>query len=221
MLKDDMMVNQKVEINVEDHDVSYKSSVQAVDENSFAIAIPYHKGEPLILRSGDTIIVKLFTAKERFIFSSKVIKRKQDQIPLYVLAYPEKVYRMQVREYVRVEVNLDVNYQVITEEQRKNDEFFNPTTKALSIDLSGGGILLAIDEKLPEGQPLYLEFTIKYKKGEKLIQTFGRVVRCRPAEGTKKNLAGIRFEGLDERVRDVLIEFLFERMRLQRRLKDD
>ena len=63
---------------MEDHDVSYKSSVQAVDENSFAIAIPYHKGEPLILRSGDTIIVKLFTAKERFIFSSSY-KRKQDQ----------------------------------------------------------------------------------------------------------------------------------------------
>jgi c-di-GMP-binding flagellar brake protein YcgR len=221
LLKDDMMVNQKVEINVEDHDVSYKSSVQAVDENSFAIAIPYHKGEPLILRSGDTIIVKLFTAKERFIFSSKVIKRKQDQIPLYVLTYPEKVYRLQAREHVRVEVNLDIHYQVITEEEKRQGKFFNPSAQALTVDLSGGGALLAIDEKLPEGQPLYLEFTIKYKKGEKLIQTFGRVVRCRPAEGTKKNLAGIRFEGLDERVRDVLIEFLFERMRLQRRLKDD
>lgn len=220
MLKNDMMVNQKVEINAEDHSVSYKSSVQAVDEKSFSIAVPYHKGEPLILRSGDPIIVKLFTNKERYIFNSRVVGRKQDQIPLYVLTYPEKVHRLQAREYVRVEITLDVYYQVITEEEKKQGKLFNPTAQALTADLSGGGALLAVDEKLPEGQLLYLEFPIKIKKGERLIQTFARVVRCKSAEGTRKKLLSIKFEDLGERARDDLIEFLFERMRLQRRIKD-
>jgi len=156
LLKNDMMVNQKVEINVEDHAVNYKSSVQTVDENSFSIAVPYHKGEPLILSSGDTIIVKLFTNKERYIFTSRVVERKQDKIPLYVMTYPEKVYRLQAREHVRVEVTLDVHYQMVTDDEKRQGKFFNPLAQAFTVDLSGGGALLAVDEKLPEGQLLYL-----------------------------------------------------------------
>ena len=64
-----------------------------------------------------------------------------------------------------------------------------------------------------------LSLQLNIKKA-KTYSDFWWVVRCRlPKE--RKNLAGIRFEGLDERVRTFLIEFLFERMRLQRRLKDD
>ena len=223
MLKNDLMVNQKVEINREDDLTIYKSSIQIVDEDSFAISVPYHKGEPLILRSGDIITVKVFTKKERYIFQTRVLGRKQDQIPLYILDYPERTERLQARDFVRVKVSLDVYYQVVTEETKNQDIHIETTHKAITVDLSGGGALLAVDEKIDEGQLLFLRFTVKLKnKEKKLIETFGKVVRYDPPEGTRtKTLIGVRFVNFDERDRDDLIMFLFERMRNQRKIKDD
>lgn len=220
MLKDDLAVNQKIEIKKDDDPINYKSYVQGVEDDKFAIAVPYHKGEPLILRRGDEIEVKLFTAKERYIFVSTVIARKQDQIPLYVLTLPEKAQRLQARDYVRVKVMLDVYYQVITEEEKNSNLLLNPTQKGMTVDLSGGGMLLALDDKLAENDLLYLEFTVLLKNKKRFFQTFGRVIRYDPAGGQRtKNLVGVKFEDIDERDRDDLIQFLFERMRAQSRLR--
>lgn len=220
LLKENLTVNQKIEISIEDKPIRYKSIIQIVSKDKFAVGIPTHKGEPLILRAGDLVNIKLNSQNEHYIFTTTVLDRIKDQIPLYVLAYPDKAERVQLRDFVRVKIALEVLYQVVTEADITKQLFLNPTSKAITIDVSGGGVLFATEDVIPEAELLYLHIPIKIKNQEITIQTFGRVKRfIKASEPLNKNLVGIEYEGINERDRDAIIYFLFKRLRAQRLLE--
>lgn len=78
-----------------------------------------------------------------------------------------------------------------------------------TIDLSGGGILLADAEALQDGQSL--RFTISLDDGEPAVEGVGRVVRA--GDDGRRALA---FEQISETDRDRLIRYVFDCMRRAR-----
>ncbi|WP_227767212.1 flagellar brake protein [Zhaonella formicivorans] len=214
-----LVVKRKVELVRENDPVTYKSMIQEVGQDSFAVDVPSYRGQALVLRPGETITVKITGEKEQFLFSTRVLGRKKEPIPLYYLAKPAEVQRIQLREYVRLKTVLEVCYKMLEVEELENLHMLNPSKRAFTVDISGGGVQLALEEELPVNKLLYLKIVLPGYEHQP-IYAVGRVKRFLPAgEFQPKHYAGVHFEKIAERDRDVLICYIFEKMRKQRWLE--
>lgn len=116
---------------------------------------------------------------------------------------PGKSELIQRRDFVRVDAAVTVTIVVA-----------DPATRELrttTLNISGGGMLVADAHGLDPGAPLDLELTVA--EGEPPVRAHGRVVRQ-----TDKGDKGIQIDGIDEQDRDRLVRFVMERERHARRL---
>lgn len=215
-----LTVNRKVDLLREGDSHHYKTLIQAIEEDNFAVAVPYHQGEMLLLRPGEKVTLKVICEQEQFVFAAEVLDRKKEQIPMYYFAKPQEVTRVQLRDFVRVKVAIEIYYQVISQDDLENLDKLNPSTRALTVDLSGGGLLLATAEVLACGTLVYLNIPIDLGNRSQNVFVVGKVKRFSPANETQlKNLVGIQFENIPERDRDLIINFIFSKLRKQRWLE--
>jgi c-di-GMP-binding flagellar brake protein YcgR len=96
------------------------------------------------------------------------------------------------RNFDRISIQLDIKYAIIN--------------KALSKDLSKGGIRIQTGEKLEKDSELTLIFTLPDEVG-RLIKTFGRVVWCREVETTHFE-AGLEFWDMEESYVEAMENFV-------------
>ena len=91
--------------------VYYKSLLQEVNEDNLAIGVPMKGGERLDLREGSGYLFRLLSEDALFYFRSKVEGReKGDRVPLYLLAWPERVERRQRRGFYRLACTFNIDY---------------------------------------------------------------------------------------------------------------
>lgn len=143
-------------------------------------------------------------------FTSRVLRREGDPSPSLVLAWPERVERIQRREHVRVEVRIPV-------EVRVHEAGETPRIlPAVSANLSTGGMRLNFRESAPDGIPLGLVVRLP---GFGEVECEGQVVHM----GTDERATGemkhwtVEFTRISEPVRKQITQFLFEVQREQRR----
>lgn len=209
MLRLKNLLNNKVLVQSGEDTNFYTSSIQEFTEEYIAIAIPYHQRLPLILGRNELIQIKVYDQGEIYAFTTKVLGKKNETIPLYLLSIPEKVEKIQLRNYVRFSVSLDVSYKEI-----ENGEIKQGRT----IDISGGGMKLAVKKHLPEAERLFLKFTLPDNGG--IIETTGKIVRHELLElpNGKLNSVALEFVDLRESQREQIIAFIFKRMVQQRNI---
>jgi len=119
------------------------------------------------------------------------------------------------RRFVRLDINVKVRWKRI--EQINKEE--NEVTK----NISGGGICLITEEKLNEGDTLYLE--IELPSGE-LIYARGRVVWVNEyeiigVEAKKKYDVGIEFIEIKEEDREEIGRYIFTLLHEKNRYQKD
>ncbi|MGB9885503.1 MAG: flagellar brake protein [Moorellales bacterium] len=209
-----LRVNQRIELRRENDDEVYFSLVQEVGEEHFAVQLPMRGGTEVPLHPGEQVEVRIPTERGRYVFNTSVLERYYDRVPLCRLAKPREIFRIQKREYVRWRVSLEVRYEVA--EGPPGDSAPVPALRrrAVSVDLSGGGIQLLVREALPVGTWLWLEFELPYRGATRRIQALGRVRRLASLEdeGPRRFAVGISFEKIGEREREAIIAFIFQRM---------
>lgn len=113
---------------------------------------------------------------------------------------------IQRRDFVRVDAAMTVTIVVA-----------DPSTRELrttSLNISGGGLLVADPHGIEPGAPLDLELTVG--EGEPPVRAHGRIVRQ-----TEKGDKGIQIDGIAEPDRDRLVRFVMERERQARRMTRD
>ncbi|NEZ45908.1 flagellar protein [Clostridium niameyense] len=208
-------VNKKVEIEWEDG--YYICTIQDVTEDNIYVNIPVKDGKYLPLHAREKVTALYFVKNYIFRFHTIVVGRKVDKILLIALKKPQKLVRVQRRNFVRISVVLKTSGALIKEIDDIHNikegilpnpqfDFFNMTI----LDLSGGGARISTEKDLELKQEIILNIPFK----EETITVKGRIVRkCR--DKGRSNIYGIKFLELEDKNRETIIRFIFSTMRKQ------
>jgi hypothetical protein len=130
------------------------------------------------------------------------VRQHNDEPDAVRVDFDEGAKTIQRRDFFRMDAVTDV---VLS---RKN----GAQVKTHTLDLSGSGLMLPGPPDLRMGERVWVAIDV----GEDTpIRVHGSVVR-----ETDENHKGIRFDMVDEAVRDRLIHFLFERQRIAARVRN-
>jgi len=215
-IADILSTNSKMDLQINGEGVYYRSSVHEINSEYIAVHIPSHFGTNVSLMPGDSVKGRIYADDAQYVFNSTVLGQKLERVVLYLLAVPSKLKRIQLRDYVRVQTILPITYYLVKEEdQSVQDE----AKETFSVDLSGGGVNLLVNEPVPVNALLNLQFSVKdHRNNDVTINAIARVKRKDPVRDSKKNSLGLSFESISEKDRDILIGFLFRKLLEQKRL---
>lgn len=212
-----LTINRKLEVRLDgDEGKYYKSYVLGVQENLFLINPPYVGRNDLMLRVGDNVEVVLLSDKEKYLFVAPVVQRVQNPLKGYILQAPEEARRIQLRAFVRIKVALEAEWTALPEGIPNKKEWENLRfSKAVMVDLSGGGAALVTDKLLPEGVRILLRFTMEIRDEKRSLALVSEVCRSSSLNEKRKYSIGVKFLGISEKERDQIIEYVFYKQRKQ------
>lgn len=191
----------------------YSSTVQDIGTGTLSIAVPTQGPNPLVLGRGEKVRVTFVNQMSRYEFTTTVVGWRHDNIPLYELLIPSELKRIQLREFVRVPVMMDVDYAVDAGEGERPSY-----KKCTALDISGGGMRLLTKKEIPAGTGLFLRFVLPLKTGPETMELKGKVVRSWSDPETKNYQCGVQFLGISRRQQDLIVRFVLFKLSEQRRL---
>jgi len=196
----------ELEVNEGDYPGKYKTKIEELKPDFITIGAPIHEGQFVPLREETSINVYFHDHISGYGFISRIIRRETEPIPVFAISYPEQIVRVQRREFFRVPVVKELQYQVIVREG------LSETRKGYMRDLSGGGILFKTKTKICPDTMLLLTFKLKNEE----VQVPAEVTRC--VKDDKNNfLVSVEFIEISERQRDKIIAYVFAIQREMRR----
>ncbi|NMM61438.1 flagellar protein [Clostridium sp. P21] len=213
--KVEFVINGKIEIEMEDG--YYKSNIQDITEEYVAISIPVNNGQYLPLRKEEKITGVYYYDKEIYRFKTVVLGRKIDKILIIMIKKPDTFKKLQRRNFVRVpfmtniccaQIKLTKDIKSIGDNQIK---FF----EACSLDISGGGMRLAVDRSLKEKIHCDDILMITIPLGQESITVKTKIVRVESDRKNPKIIYGTIFFDLDKYSRETIIKLVFHIMRNQ------
>ncbi|MBW9151925.1 flagellar brake protein [Clostridium estertheticum] len=210
MIKVDFKLNKKLEILVDEK--YFNSNVQDVTEDYIAISIPTNSGEYLPLSNGSIIDVIYYEEENIYKFSSTIIGRKFENIPILLLAKPEEIKKIQRRRYVRVPLIKTAKYINLKNEPKVNLSTIDDSKylKAVLVDLSGGGMRVKVSEEIKDNDFLLVALSVN----EEEVLIVGQAKRIMKDDDSRF-ICGLSFEFLDNATQEQLIRYIFQLMRNQ------
>jgi hypothetical protein len=162
-----------------------------------AVMVPV---EPFNQRQLDGMVLEFVGTQGRVRLSGTASLENPSEPDVVRIEQPRSIEVLQEREFVRVKVSRPA---VVSSRRDPNP------IESFTIDLSGGGFLLAGPASLKIGDEV--RFQLNLTPGELVIAGTGRVVRV-----DKMEHRAIAFESISELDRRRLIRFLFECQRTER-----
>lgn len=173
--------------------VFYGSRIEMVRQDELWIAALQEKGVLVPVSVGEKVEVYLVGENELFCSQCVVKDRlRKGNIAYLVLQVPQEVVRKQRREYVRFNVVLPVFL-------KKEEKTLSATTK----NVSGGGMLVHLDEKKEALKPREEVFFCLHMNGGEIMGKAEVVRREEP------HLYGFRFTSISDRDREEIIRYIF------------
>ncbi len=207
-----LRINQKIQVAKMRNDLWFNSIILDTGAETISIVIPFDKERPLVLYQDEIVRIRLAANNASYLFSTKVTGVVLDKIKLYKLAYPKNITRIQQRKHVRFQIiSMDVEY--------AHQEGRNNYTKGTVIDISGGGMKMAVRKNIPKHERIFLKLVLRLQNRTELIQVKAIVVRSKKAEPDREIYhLGLRYEDITNKQQDLIVRYVFERMAQQRRL---
>lgn len=208
-------INEKIEII--DNNITYKANIQDVKRDHILISMPVSEDKYYLMHRGSTVEFYITGEKEITKFKSDVLgKTLENSISLAILSAPVFIEKMQRREYFRLPVAMDAKLSMLTGDRVYSnikdvpDGFFNKMKACIIVDISGGGLRVAIKEHMQKGH-----YSIVLMKIPDEIFLLCKIVWVEKDNLNRNYKVALRFEGISERERDRIIKFIFEKMRNQ------
>lgn len=209
--------NQKIEVEVLSgpYAASYSTHVVGADSRSITVVHPMVGGRLLVLNPGETVRVE-FAVKgmARLSYPSRVLNVDTRVLPVVVLSVPDegRVERYQQRDFFRLEASLPLTYSVryVPDGSVRSGVKIRTTTR----DISGNGAQILCAEFYPRGTQLEIDLEVE----ERVLRLTGEVIRLVEQLSRREFWQGIRFIGLDDTERDLLIRYIFKEQRRRRQL---
>jgi c-di-GMP-binding flagellar brake protein YcgR len=203
-------VNQLVELEILTGEMQgvYRSRVENITKNCIVLGAPLDKGTPIPLRAGTLVRVNYHDEKATYSFETEVSDRDMGVGPTISTARPLSIKRTQRRNFVRLDSNLSLVFNIISDEL---DEAGKPL-KGLTLDISGGGTRFESNLSLPEG--IVLEMNINLPRIG-TVSALGKVVRTTATKNSVKKhyIIGVQFMIIEEKERDKIIRYIFDKQR--------
>ncbi len=208
-------ITQKVEVIEEDfntgHREVYYSRIEDIKGGKIMITAPYRKGFYLPPRVGRKLTLKVPGDGCAYVFEAELQRIEKQIISLWEIGVTSEAKRIQVREFVRVKIALNVRIEVV-EGPDRGKKF-----TSLTRDFSAGGMRVVLPFALFEKSRVNILLLMPHHSA---IAVKGRVLRIIPPETEDDKMSGvIEFLDVDERVRRHIIRFLFHKQ-AERRKKE-
>ncbi|WP_303850900.1 flagellar brake protein [Seleniivibrio woodruffii] len=207
-------INQKllIEVKVGDHAGIFDSRIEDIaHKEHIMVSMPTDKGRTVPLAPNTRLHISYVMDMGRFSFKSIVLDRlKNGAMMLLKIAYPDAVFREELRAFFRVDTRLAVKAAVPV---KKDDIWLEKVIEAKVADMSGGGLKMFTDIPVAKDATIDIYFLGQI---EKLEQVKAQVMRCRAVEG--KFEIGVKFVDIHQTDRDRVIKYVFKRQVEQRKL---
>ena len=204
-INDVFKINQRLTLEFKQgtETVSFPSRIEEVGEERLVIAAPLHKGVPLYVEEGRHLVIKAVVGRVPYRFSRRLLAKRSAAVPLWEIALPHGAKKLQQRNYVRLDVMVPVTVYVPDERGRERP------LRAVTKDLSGGGALVVLREKLLPGGKCFLLLEVPDSEP---IRTAAEIVRVdQPQSDNNVYWTAVRFLALPECDRDTIIHFIFKK----------
>jgi len=204
-----LKVNQSIEVEIRKgvYSGTYTSKIEEINEDNIKILTPFKKGEIIPVHIGTNLNI-FFTGKDAaYTFHSQVIDRLKENVRLLVITPPEDINRIQRRDFFRLNVKKDAKYRKVNRQLEPEEEYLETST----IDISAGGVRLALESELTKGD--LIEITIAIPALDEEI--IGEIKQIYSLKNGKA--AGIEFKGISQHTRDSIMSWLFDYQRKLRK----
>ena len=210
MAKFDFKINKKLEILIDEK--YFNSNIQDITEEYIAISIPMNSGTYVPLSKGAIIDVIYYEEENLYKFRSSIIGRRFENIPILLISKPTEIKKIQRRKYVRVPLISTAKYKNIKNQPKTNPSTIDASqySKAVLVDLSGGGMRVKISEEIKINDFLLVSLTVN----EEDVLIVGQTMRI-IKDDDGRFICGLSFEFLDNLTRERIIKFIFQLMRDQ------
>lgn len=213
----------------------YKSSLYSVlDQHSIEINAPTEQMTLVPLHPGEKYDFR-FLMKNGFLRAPGVIRDRyrREQFQLLKVELEDTLTRFQRREFFRLDCMFPVTIYALpypaesmTPEIMHRVETGNfplrnlKTTPAVCLDISGGGMRLTTNQKLPEAGSLALSFSLSISGKEEKFTVLSEIVESVKIEGMQKYSHRVHFLFYDRKIQESVVRYIFEveRYRRQRNL---
>lgn len=205
----------------------YSAYMEAVESATIKIAHPMFGSGLVPLFPGDDVVVEYLQDGERLAFDAKVVGRDLQQVAMLILTRPETkgIYRQQLRDFVRLEVNLPLEYVLSSHAQEPNpdpdsnagsklapSQEQKPLAEGRTVDLSGGGAQIITQEAFRVGSKLDLVLHLP----KQVVFAEAEVVRQIGHDTPDEFSLGVRFTAIEEREREHIVRYIFSEQRRRR-----
>ncbi len=205
-----------LQVRNDDKVEKYRCKVQEVKDREFYVDYPshYENGRTTYILNGTQLLISYVTEESvAYTFESEVLGRIKQAIPMMQLSFPgyDQVAKIQRRQYVRVESNMDVSVHPLS-------RHFTPFI-TITHDISAGGaaVILPDNATLPEKEHILTTFVLHLNNGEThYLKLKSKVIRLVEA-GNKRVRASLQFDTIKEIERQIIIKYCFEQQLLLRK----
>jgi len=210
-----MEIGKKLDLLIKDIEsqqmIEHRCTIIGIDQDFLYIDYPINKDTQ---RTGffpiGTNLSVTYMAKDKnlYQFQTKIQKRVTLTVPGLAIDKPDKTETKQIqrREYVRMLAAVDIAVHPI-------DKSFAPFTTVTN-DISGGGISILIPSKikLKDKQKIFISMVLHIKSKINYIHLEGEIIRIY-RHNDEFQTASIKFISIDDKTRQTIIQFVFEKQR--------
>ena len=186
---------------------NYHTRVDEIGEHIISVAAPYRQGEVIPLRVGTVLEIPYNDEDAAYSFDTVVKQRIAVPIPVFVLDFPEKIRKVQRRNYVRIPAFYPITFRIVTKEGLSDPK------AVYMLDLSGGGMSFKTTDKLENNSLFHAQ--LKLPSGE--LSIAARVRRVQKIDDTNAYSISSEFYEISERDRDRVIRCVFDLQRTMRK----
>lgn len=211
---DQLQINARIELEVDDPDYAgkYFSRIMDISRKEIKIMAPSVQGTVLPIPTRTRVRITFVGERALYSFNTIIVSRFNDPISGFTLKVPNKLRRIQRREFVRLEVKIQNRYRVVNEVNLLEEDS-RPYNQGYIFDISGGGVRFYSDEEIEVDSYLEMLLDIEPINTENLV---GKVVRCIEREEGGYEI-GVAFLELTPSTQDQIISWIFDKERELRR----
>lgn len=195
-------------------------------EDVLMAAMPIYEGHLVPLEIGRRYEACFSTAKGLYKAECTVINRAKNENIYYMeMLLNTRLKKFQRREHFRLSCSLEVQYQVLTEEERRayvvtqeiQEEYSGPVKTGTAIDISGGGLRILCSGDYARNDYILLHLQLNRKKDDTIkMQLMGNVISTAKARsGAGQNDIRVQFLIQNKEQQEKIIKYIFEEQRRQ------
>lgn len=215
----------------------YSLVSEVLDEDRIKITMPLEKGRVVSLSVNSRYNACFYTPHGLYQGRIIVVDRyKEGNIFMLVVELTSDLIKFQRRQYYRLGCTMDIVYKKIEKDaeieftresmpdaNEDGDEVSREDyIEGVALDISGGGMRFTSEQKLAEGDDIFVVIQIQYKDDKKIYGLNARVIYSQPLT----NHAGkyehrVEYKNINGKVREDLIKYIFDEERRQRKKESE